>query len=116
MRLTDLDKMDFEFKVEDADLSKLAELFADVNIKETPWFDVSDKHGNSARYYREGQWIPCSERLPEPNEVVLISVNGNVDADWIAVDNTGYGCWYRTMKYAIDIDAWMPLPEPWKGE
>ena len=62
------------------------------------------------------EWIPCSERLPEPNEVVLISVNGNVDADWIAVDNTGYGCWYRTMKYAIDIDAWMPLPEPWKGE
>ena len=62
----------------------------------------------------EPQWIPCSERLPEPNEMVLISVNGEVDADWIAVDNTGYGCWYRTMKYAIDIDAWMPLPESYK--
>lgn len=61
MRLSDLDRMEFEFKVEDADLSKLAELLADVNIKETPWFDVSDKHGNSARYYREGQWIPCSD-------------------------------------------------------
>ena len=59
-------------------------------------------------------WIPCSERLPEPNEMVLISVNGEVDADWIAVDNTGYGCWYRTMRCAIDIDAWMPLPEPYQ--
>lgn len=62
----------------------------------------------------EPEWIPVSERLPEPNEMVLISVNGEVDADWIAVDNTGYGCWYRTMRHAIDIDAWMPLPESYK--
>lgn len=81
MRLTDLDRMDFEFKVEDADLSKIAELFADVNIKETPWFDVSDKHGNSARYYREDQWIPCSERLPEKSGTYIVSGKWGSGAD-----------------------------------
>ena len=64
----------------------------------------------------EQRWIPVSERLPDPNKAVLISVNGEVDVDWFAFDNTGYGCWYRTIKSVIDIDAWMPLPEPYKGE
>lgn len=64
----------------------------------------------------EQQWIPIEEQCPEPNEMVLISINGEVDADWIAVDLTGYGCWYRAMKDVMSVDAWKPLPEPWRGE
>lgn len=137
MRLSDLDRMEFEFKVEDADLSKLAELLADVNIKETPWFDVSDKHGNSARYYREGQWIPCSERLPdyEGYDEVLTTVNGRAEnvryinavitnAEYDDTDKQWYinGCaakWVaRNGKVMSDVDvlAWMPLPEPYQPE
>ena len=66
--------------------------------------------------FNEGEWIPCSERLPEPNQTVLVSINGEVDADWIAVDSTGYGSWYRCMKDVMSVDAWMPLPEPYGGE
>ena len=108
--------MEFEFKVEDADLSKLAELFADVNIKETPWFDVSDKYGNSARYYREGQWIPCSERLPEDGEEVFVYLFCR-QSPYIAWVEDSH--WY-TEDFEIESGeepaAWMPLPEPWKGE
>lgn len=49
------------FHIEDADLQKMVKVLNDVNIKECPYFDLSDKYGNSARYYRENQWIPCSE-------------------------------------------------------
>ena len=62
------------------------------------------------------RWIPCSERLPESNQCVLVSIKGEVDVDWIAVDSTGYGCWYRCMKDVMSADAWMPLPEPYKGK
>lgn len=39
-----------------------------------------------------GEWIPCSERLPEDGATVLATVSDD------------------------KILAWQPLPEPWKGE
>lgn len=60
------------------------------------------------------RWIPTSERLPEPNEIVIVSIHGEVDVDWIAVDNTGYKSWYRCMKDVTSVDAWMPRPKPWE--
>lgn len=41
------------FTVEEATMNKLREKFEDVNVNECPWFDVQDRHGNAARYYRE---------------------------------------------------------------
>lgn len=143
MRLSDLDRMEFEFKVEDADLSKLAELLADVNIKETPWFDVSDKHGNSARYYREGQWIPCSERLPDGVYPVVVTWKNTdpksyyqymLGKHYVGVAHYKNGKWYWyssvtedvLMEYgrydseefdeAIECMAWMPLPPVYRGD
>ena len=55
------------FHIEDADLQKMVKVLSDVNIKECPYFDLSDKYGNSARYYRENQWIPAKEMLPPMN-------------------------------------------------
>lgn len=49
------------FTIEDADLDKLNDVLKDINVRECPWFEVQDKHGNKARYYREprkkGKWI-----------------------------------------------------------
>ena len=60
-------------------------------------------------------WIPCSERLPEEKKEVLISADGEL---WIAeyeIDH-GKGYWSEVIEYrnVTDVDAWMPLPEPFR--
>ena len=58
----------------------------------------------------KSEWIPCSERLPEEQKLVLITrSNGEV---CIIRWNTW---WYKQTKYpTIKPIAWMPLPEPYK--
>ena len=69
---------------------------------------------------QEQQWIPCSERLPEPESKeqrrgFYFTTNG-----YGSVGMTRYEFYDDFRKTGwqgdIRIDAWMPLPEPWKGE
>jgi len=54
------------------------------------------------------QWIPCSERMPEKPGKYLVTVkNGNVYAGTFDVISGKFQC---------AATAWMPLPEPWRGE
>ena len=71
-------------------------------------------------------WIPCSERLPE-DEYVLISkkptkISGdkwNVTIAIRTADPRSRKIQWRDIGFGIIQDdkvlAWMPLPEPWKG-
>ena len=71
------------------------------------------------------KWIPVAERLPEDDDykpfsyyedgaVLFCTENGNI----------GFGWYYESTKEWANEDdavpgkviAWMPLPEPWKGE
>lgn len=74
----------------------------------------------------EQRWIPCSERLPENGRQVLVfarsvhfalakydemrEADGKYKKQWVTFD-----AWkpFYTIKEVI---AWMPLPEPYKGE
>lgn len=65
------------------------------------------------------QWIPCSERLPAYGEDVLISIGGYCNVGHIvSVNEEERYNWYFSGWYHLpnDVDAWMPLPEPWRGE
>lgn len=56
----------------------------------------------------ELEWIPCSERLPEPlQEVIVTSVNGHVYTSRIV---------HGEFEYGGDVIAWMPLPPAYKEE
>ena len=98
-------------------------------------------------------WIPVSERLPEPDKIVCVTVHcsewtSDYDSDWVAenekvhheeeyIVNVGYvdEDWHWTAfnddGYVVRCDeefgtdkgcvysvvtAWLPLPEPYKGE
>ena len=65
-------------------------------------------------------WIPCSERLPEPNEFVLYvwrSKNGNVAVlhGW-HFENRVENAWHQSgigmSRPNEEVTHWMPLPEP----
>ena len=64
---------------------------------------------------RPQEWVPCSERLPEKTGHYLCSFKKANRIDNIYVDLAYWtgGRWYGYL--ANDINAWMPLPEPWKG-
>ena len=68
------------------------------------------------------QWIPCSERLPKPNEVVLLCGQYNMLCGYINDEGRWYSMsgdgWETDMEFPDKgkIIAWMPLPEPWKGD
>ena len=53
-------------------------------------------------------WIPCEERLPKNDEKVLVTVkNGEV------LFGNYHG---KHWAYGSKVVAWMPLPEPYKGD
>lgn len=62
------------------------------------------------------QWVPVTERLPDKDVPVFVYLFG--DSPYIVWINRD-GEW-QTEEFIIDCDylpkAWMPLPEPWKGE
>ena len=60
----------------------------------------------------EPQWIPCSERLPENDDSVLITHSQGVTKAWW---NGRFWANGMTKKFKT-VTAWMPLPEPYRGE
>ena len=73
----------------------------------------------------ETKWIPCSERLPETSDAVLTTyiVNGDrsrkyvEESSYYGNDESWSSPWdeYRIAGTRIEVIAWMPLPEPYKG-
>lgn len=59
-------------------------------------------------------WIPCSKRLPEKANIYLVSTEGiSVNVAFYS----GNGKWTtQTGLTEVGIDAWQPLPEPYKEE
>ena len=73
----------------------------------------------------EPHWIPVTERLPETSDAVLTTyiVNGDrsrryvEESSYYGNDESWSSPWdeYRITGTRIEVIAWMPLPEPYKG-
>ena len=63
-------------------------------------------------------WTPVTEALPEKKEIVLITnKKGHVRCGQYqgTYDDNCYRWWWKNNTLE-EVLAWMPLPEPWKGE
>ena len=64
------------------------------------------------------RWIPVTERLPEEGVEVLVTHWGFLYIAKYEVFSDGVGRWSECVEGRLidEVTAWMPLPEPWKGE
>lgn len=72
---------------------------------------------------RKSDWIPISERLPDTDEYVLLSFeNYTMAAIGRYEENDEGGTFYpgdgekSYSSYGIFVNAWMPLPKPYRAE
>jgi hypothetical protein len=95
------------------------------------WFDSSDSYNGFVIALSElpsvtlkqktGKWIPVSERLPEEGKTVMASTNYGIYPEARYSEKYGWKWpWEVGEDYWTEIvdsvEAWMPLPEPYKAE
>lgn len=100
-------------------VNEIIRILSDVRSKYN-CFDTKDEEcyrglSEAIKALTAQQWIPCSITPPElgvDGNVLLYGKDGNYAVGWYN------GC-YRSWDDRFDMDtpvAWMPPPEPWKGE
>ena len=88
-------------------------------------YNPNPKHREACTWAKQletNPWIPVTERLPETNDYILISFENYTlpDIGRYEVDAEGGGAFYPgdgDVSYAtigVFVNAWMPLPQPWK--
>ena len=65
------------------------------------------------------QWIPCSEKLPEEGQEVLFSTKTGTVQIGKYSDRGCLNSWFsycdKCRAWNNVVNAWMPLPEPYRG-
>lgn len=61
---------------------------------------------------KQNQWIPCEERLPREDELILVNV---IHPDRVYPIILCIGKDAYAMAEHGDINAWMPLPKSYEG-
>ncbi len=61
--------------------------------------------------HHEPHWIPCNKKLPTKSDIYLVSSYDKLVFELYFSTEYGWDGWWNGR-----IGAWMPLPEPWKGE
>ena len=71
----------------------------------------------------ESRWIPVTEKLPKPETYVLVSFsNFSLPIIGRYDENEEGGAWFAgdedepLVSQDMFVNAWMPLPKPYKGE
>lgn len=75
-----------------------------------------NKYKNSTWNYqkegKENEWIPVEERLPEEDGLYLCSFDDGFIASVDYISGNGFMLWVDSG----EVNAWMPLPEPYESK
>ena len=125
MRLIDADAFWAQFEEGENKLSFMKSIFPpeiiDVTLK--IYAELKERLDSMPAFEPQTQWVPISERLPDPDTYVLLSFENFSLADIgrYERDEAG-GAFYpgeedrSYASFGIFVNAWMPLPERWEGE
>ena len=108
-------------EVENRLLNESGDIGCTLGITNMSEYSKQIVHEVAEEYH--GGWIPCSERLPEiGQEVIVATKNGSVYSN-IYYDYTDSNakepCFHRWDDemwncFMLDVIAWQPLPKPFK--
>lgn len=73
--------------------------------------ELAEEIGELAR----PKWIPCNKRMPK-GTVLCCDDRGNMLVGLLCEDEVGYMAYGDDGQEMYNCVAWMPLPEPYKGE
>lgn len=97
-----------------------------INKYGKPFKGTAYEFGLKIMYYIEnrrkvGDWIPCSERLPDTDDYILVSFENYGIPDIARYEaNESGGAFYpgdeeeSYVSFGLFVNAWQPLPEPYK--
>lgn len=108
--------------IREGEIEALKEILAEnkdseIRIARSFLEDIVDYFGKQSKI---GEWIPCSEKLPEPGERYLVSaiwqgedseIRRVYDAVY-GIDGVWHGRDYKPGAYKVI--AWQPLPKPYR--
>lgn len=93
-------------------------------VKHLEWVwseETVDAIGMGIHALKETQWIPCSEKMPEDENYILVSFENSTMPDIARYEeNDEGGTFYpgddekSYSSYGLIVNAWMPLPEPYR--
>lgn len=81
----------------------------------TDFIEIVDRQPIIDKQPRVGEWIPCSDCLPDDHGTRLVTLsNGTVEGAYYSNDN--WWCIGDSINLEIrpDVIAWMPLPPAYK--
>jgi hypothetical protein len=106
MRLIDADALAASLGITNMDCLKCG-WYNGLGCKRgSDFVDACEAIEDAATIEPDQRWIPCSERLPEALQDVLVtSTHGYVYKSRIV---------HGDFEYGGNVLAWMPLPEPYK--
>lgn len=81
------------------------------------YIDKNAVLGTINKQPKVGEWIPCSERLPEKFEDVLVITDNDIQRVWNLTESYGQLLWEDEYGYWSPFEnvvAWMPLPQPFR--
>ena len=62
-----------------------------------------------------GEWIPCSERLPEETDYYLVTVKGATKSTELYF-SCQTGLWSDELENTYHVIAWQELPQAYEGK